>query len=153
MANWKLVNAENVEAFDCGGGYTSKMLTGDEMAGCQVININEGTLEPGGTTMAEGRGGCHEETEIYYIIEGKGDVVLDDLPVPVKAGDIIIIPGGVWHWIDNRRSGTPFKLFTFWPKQEQNGVYFARKKAWGTSVKYIDSDYTEKRIGGKKQHG
>jgi uncharacterized cupin superfamily protein len=150
MAKWKLVNSENVEPFVCDDVYSSKMLTGDEMAEHQVININEGTLKPGGTTRGEGRGGVHEETEIYYIIEGEGDVVLDDVHVPVKAEDIIVIPGGTWHWIDNSKSDKPFRLFTFWPKQEQNGVFHERLKAWGTSVKYIDGDYTEERINGKK---
>jgi mannose-6-phosphate isomerase-like protein (cupin superfamily) len=150
MAKWKLVNAENVEALDCGNGYTSKMLTGDEMAEHQVININEGTLEAGGTTMGTGRGAAHEETEIYYIIEGEGDVVLDDVHVPVKAEDIIIIPGGTYHWIDNRGSNKPFRLFTLWPKQEQNGVFHERLKQWGTSVRNKDVNYTEKRIGQKK---
>ena len=43
---WTLVNAENVVPYVCGPDYSSKMLTGDEMAGQQVININEGTLQP-----------------------------------------------------------------------------------------------------------
>ena len=54
---WKLVNAENVEAFVCDETYSSKMLTGDEMAGQQVININEGTLQPHCRT----EGGAHDE--------------------------------------------------------------------------------------------
>ena len=37
---WKLVNAENVVGY-VDGDYESKMLTGDEMAGMPVININE----------------------------------------------------------------------------------------------------------------
>jgi mannose-6-phosphate isomerase-like protein (cupin superfamily) len=94
----------------------------------------------------DGKGGVHEDTEIYYILEGAGDVVLDDVPIPVKPGDMIVIPGGVHHWIDNRKSDKPFRLFTFWPKQEQNGVYFERLKAWGTSVRYVDENYTEKRL-------
>jgi mannose-6-phosphate isomerase-like protein (cupin superfamily) len=150
VAKWKLVNAENVKPFVCDDVYSSKMLTGNEMAGQPVININEGTLKPGGTTMGDGRGGVHEETEIYYIIEGEGFVVLDDVPVPVKAEDIIVIPGGVYHWIDNRNSDKPFRLFTFWPKQEQNGVYFERLKTWGTSVRNVDDNYTEKRLKQKK---
>jgi mannose-6-phosphate isomerase-like protein (cupin superfamily) len=150
MAKWKLVNAENVQPYVCDDVYSSKMLTGDEMAGQQTININEGTLKPGGTTKGDGRGGVHEETEIYYIIEGKGDVVLDDVPVPVKAEDIIIIPGGVYHWIDNSKSDKPFRLFTLWPKQEQNGVYHERLKKWGTSVKNVDNEYPENRLKEKK---
>ena len=40
----------------------------------------------------------------------------------------------------------PFKLFTLWPQQEQNDVYFVRKNAWGTSMKYVDSEYLRKRM-------
>ena len=35
---WKLVNAENVEAYVCDETYSSKMLTGDEMAGMPAAN-------------------------------------------------------------------------------------------------------------------
>jgi mannose-6-phosphate isomerase-like protein (cupin superfamily) len=147
MAKWKLINAENVEPFICDENYSSKILTGDEMAEHQVININEGTLKPGGTTAGpSGHGAAHELTELYYIIEGEGDVVLDDVPVKVKAEDIIIIPGGVYHWIDNSKSDKPFRLFTLWPKQEQNGVFHERLKAWGTSVRNKDPNYTDNRI-------
>ena len=60
------------------------------------------------------------------------------------------IPGGVFHYIDNLDCDKPFKLFTLWPEQEQNGVFFVRQKAWGTSVKNVDDHYTEKRLGFKK---
>lgn len=142
---WTLVNAENVEAFVCDDTYSSKMLTGDEMAGMPVININEGTLKPGCRT----EGGAHDDTEIYYMVDcGENTFVwLDDDCVPVKNGDIIIIPPHVFHWIDNTKSDKPFKLFTFWPRQEQNGVYFTRQAAWGTSVRYKDDQYTQKRVG------
>lgn len=114
-------------------------------------------MKPGRTTRDKGRCSVHEETEIYYIIENEGDVVLDDVRVQVKAEDIIIIPDGTWHWIDNSKSDKPFWLFTLWTKQEQNGVFHKRLKAWGISVKYIDGDYTEGRIGekitvGKERH-
>ena len=44
---------------------------------------------------------------------------------------------------------TDFKLFTLWPDQKQNGVYFERMKAWGKSMKYVDEEYVEKRKVGK----
>ena len=65
---WTLVNAENVVPYVCDETYSSKQLTGDEMAGFPVININEGTLKGGCRTS----GGAHENTEIYYIVEGIG---------------------------------------------------------------------------------
>jgi mannose-6-phosphate isomerase-like protein (cupin superfamily) len=149
---WKLINAENVEPYVYDEMYSSKLLTGDEMAGRQVININEGTMQPGGSNKGDDeKGSLHEETEIFYIIEGKGCVVLDGESVPVKAEDIIVIPGGVSHWIDNRKSDTHFRLLTFWPRQEQNAMYFTRKEAWGgASMRYKDPDYLEKRLKQKK---
>jgi len=142
---WTLVNAENVVSFVCGDTYSSKMLTGDEMAGMQAININEGTLKPGSRTA----GGAHEEVEIYYIVDGEGDVWLDEDRVPVKNGDIIIIPPHVFHWIDNTKSDKPFVLFTLWHRQEDNEVFHLRKESWGTSVKNVDDQYTQKRLQGK----
>ena len=141
---WSLVNAENVVPY-VDGDYESRMLTGDEMAGMQVININEGTLAAGGKTA----GGAHDDTVIYYIIDCDEDtyVWLDDDRVPTKNGDIIIIPPHVFHWIDNSKGRKPYRIFTFWPKQEQNGVFFVRQKAWGTSVRNLDDKYVEKRLG------
>jgi len=143
--NWSLVNSENVSPFVCSDFYSSKLLTGDEMAGMPVININEGTLKAGFRT----EGGAHEQVEIYYIVDGVGDVWLDEDRIPVKNGDIIIIPPHVFHWIDNTKSDKPFVLFTFWQKQEDNDVYHERYNAWGTSEKSIDTQYTEKRLQGK----
>lgn len=143
---WTLVNAENVVPYVCDETYSSKQLTGDEIAGFQVININEGTLKAGHRTG----GGAHEETEIYYIVAGSGILWLDEDHFPVKPGDIIVIPPHVFHWIDNTMNKEDFKLFTLWPKQEQNDVYFTRKEAWGTSIKYVDEDYTKKRMESEK---
>lgn len=144
---WTLVNSENVVPYVCGPDYSSKMLTGDEMAGQQVINMNEGTLQAHMRT----EGDAHEKTEIYYMID-VGDpsyVVLDNEHIKVKNGDIIIIPGGVFHYIDNLDCDKPFRLITLWPQQEDNGLFFVRQNAWGTSVKNVDDSYTEKRLGFK----
>ena len=85
---WSFVNAENVVPYVCDETYSSKQLTGDELAGFPVININEGTLKGGCRTG----GGAHEDTEIYYIVEGSGILWLDEDSIPVKPGDIIVIP-------------------------------------------------------------
>lgn len=139
---WTLINAENVVPYVCSESYSSKQLTGNEIAGLPVININEGTLI--GHSRTEG--GAHEETEIYYIIEGNAILWLDDDSIPVKPGDIIVIPPHTWHWIDNTMNDNIFKIFTFWPTETQNGVFFARKKEWGTTIKVFDEEYQEKRL-------
>ena len=83
-------------------------------------------------------------------MEGSGILWLDDESIPVKPGDIIIIPPHVYHWIDNTMNQADFKLFTLWGRQEENETYFVRKNAWGTSMKYVDEAYLEKRMGQKE---
>jgi quercetin dioxygenase-like cupin family protein len=136
MADRTPINAENIKPFACNESYSSKLLTGGELAGEPIININEGTLTGGERTG----GAAHDKTEIYYIVRGSGDVWLDEDRYPVKPGDIIIIPPGVFHWIDNRMNREPFVLFTFWHRQEDNGVYHKRLKEWGVTVKTIDQE-------------
>jgi len=147
---WKLVNAENVVPYVCGPEYSSRMLIGDEMAGHPVINVNEGTLAPHTQTG----GGVHELTEIYYVAKCKDGccyVGLDDEKLLVKNGDFIVIPGGVFHWIDNTQSDEEFKIITFWTRQEENELFFTRFNAWGTSVRNLDDDYTAKRMAASKE--
>lgn len=146
---WKLVNSENVVPYVCGPEYSSRMLIGDEMAGHPVINVNEGTLAPHTQTG----GGVHEQTEIYYVARCKDNccyVGLDDKKLLVKNGDFIVIPGGVFHWIDNTQSDEEFKIITFWSRQEENELFFTRFNAWGTSVRNLDEEYTEKRLAASK---
>lgn len=57
MAKGRLVNANNVKPFVCDETYSSKLLIGDEVAGCEVINVNEGTLGAHQKTA----GGTHEK--------------------------------------------------------------------------------------------
>ena len=143
---WLLANAENTVPFECDDAYSSRMLTGDEMAGMPVANINHGTLKARKNTG----GGVHDETEIYIILScGDGSAVwLDKDRLPAKCGDIIVIPPGVFHWIENEKCDQPFVLLTVWQRQEQNQTYFARLKAWGTSVRLEDPNYMEKRLAG-----
>ena len=41
MAQGRLINSKNVKPFICDETYSSKLLIGDEVAGCEVINVNE----------------------------------------------------------------------------------------------------------------
>lgn len=41
-------------------------------------------------------------TELYYVLEGEGSVVLDGVPQPVRKGSIVHIPPGVVHGAQGR---------------------------------------------------
>ena len=138
------INRDMIEGFVCDDVYTSYMMTGDELLneGEHMINCNMGDLKPHSSLA----GSAHEDMEIYYVVNcAKGAKVVTGQDIPgedeetdydVKPGDFIIITGGVLHWIDNRDCDETFTIMTMWPKQEQNGCYFARKDAWGKSFKF-----------------
>ena len=43
------------------------------------------------------RGHQHTQTELYFIISGEGEVVVDGEATPVSAGDAVLIPGDAEH--------------------------------------------------------
>lgn len=138
MNNSFLVNTDKLEAFKFDDAYSSTMLMGDELAGEKVINVNWGTLKPH-TRLG---GGTHQKTELYFVfkcqdgaevVTGKGE---NEIRYKVKPGDLVYIPSGCFHWIDNRMCDEEFVIITLWPNQEDNGAYHERFASWGTSFKF-----------------
>ncbi len=134
------INKDMLEPYVCDDVYTSIMVMGDELVGEPAINLNQGILKPHSRLA----GGAHEKAEIYYVVScGKNAKVVTGQDLPddeetvynVKANDIIFIPGGCFHWIDNRDCDEPFVIMTMWPNQEDNGLFHVRLKDWGTSFK------------------
>lgn len=141
MKKSTFISEDMLEPYVCNEAYSSVMLMGEELVGEPAINMNCGTLQPH-TRLG---GGSHEKAEIYYVVScqegaevvtGTGKEGDEEIHYKVKAGDTIFIPGGVFHWIDNRNCDEVFKIMTLWPKQELNDMYFVRREAWGTSFRY-----------------
>ena len=132
------INADMLEPY-CSEVYRSTMLMGEELTSEPgTINVNHGVVSP----HARLGGGVHEDAELYFVFrcdEGAA-VVLgkdnDEKRLEVKPGDLIYIPGGLFHWIDNRPCDHEFLIITLWPKQEQNEMYFVRKEAWGECFRF-----------------
>jgi mannose-6-phosphate isomerase-like protein (cupin superfamily) len=51
------------------------------------------------------------QEEVYYIFEGRGQVVIEDEPHRIEAGDVVFIPDGEVHYLVN--DGTA-NLGLFW---------------------------------------
>jgi mannose-6-phosphate isomerase-like protein (cupin superfamily) len=43
------------------------------------------------------RGHTHEPAEVYYIVSGRGEVLVDDVTYPVTSGDAVWIPPNAEH--------------------------------------------------------
>lgn len=54
-------------------------------------------IEAGGTSYRHRL----KQDEVYYILEGSGDMHIDEEICAVSVGDAIHIPGGCEQWIDN----------------------------------------------------
>ena len=86
-----VTSREAVEPFTTKDGSTIRELhhTGSQ-------SLAEATLEPGQATERH----YHAVTEeIYYLVEGTGEMELDGDRRSVSPGDAILIPPGAWHQI------------------------------------------------------
>lgn len=131
------VDVKKVKPLAFGEKYESRMILDHVITGRDnVIQINHGTVKAG---YALG-GAAHEEDEIYYILSGHGKLQLDDEIIDVAGDQVIFIPAGVFHALDNRESDEDLCILTFWRDWRFNDAYETRLKAWGKSFKTIDED-------------
>jgi len=131
------VDVHKVKPLVFGTEYESRMILDHAITGRDnVIQMNHGTVKAG---CALG-GGVHEEDEIYYILSGKGKLQLDDKIVDVAADQVIFIPAGCFHALDNRESQEDMCILTFWRDWRFNEAYTARIEQWGKSFKTIDEE-------------
>ena len=131
------VDVKNVTPLVFGESYESRMILDHVITGRDdVIQINHGTVKAG---YALG-GAAHEEDEIYYILSGTGKLRLDDEIIDIAGGQVIFIPAGCFHALDNTASSEDMCILTFWRDWRFNDAYEERIKQWGKSFKTVDED-------------
>ena len=60
--------------------------------------LSSTTMKPGKSTS----GHIHKgQEEVYYFIKGKGTMYLDDVPMQVGPGDVVLIEDGVHHRVES----------------------------------------------------
>ena len=89
------------ESFTTKDGSTIRELLGLPTSSARNQSLAEAMLPPGGATR---RHYHRESEEIYYVVEGSGELELDGELARVGPGDAILIPPGAWHEI--RAGGT-----------------------------------------------
>ena len=82
---------------------------------CQLVLM---ALKPKEEIGAE----VHKLDQFFRVEEGSGEVVLDGVRTPIRAGFAVVVPAGVNHNIIN--TGTvPMKLYTIYaPPNHRDGV-------------------------------
>ena len=131
------VDVDRVKPLIFGKEYESRMILDHVITGRDdVIQINHGTVKAG---YALG-GATHDEDEIYYILSGHGKLQLDEKIVDIAPNQVIFIPAGCFHALDNRDSDEDMCILTFWRDWRFNDAYETRVKLWGKSFKTLEED-------------
>jgi mannose-6-phosphate isomerase-like protein (cupin superfamily) len=111
---------DDAEAFTTADGSTIRELLGLPTAPVRNQSLAEATLEPGQATERH----YHAEAEeIYYLVEGSGEMEVDGERGEVTVGDSILIPPGAWHQIRAREGRLRF-LCCCAPAYRHEDTYF-----------------------------
>ena len=57
----------------------------------------------------------HPQTDqLFFIVEGKGEAIIENKPTILEEGQVLFVPAGVRHDIKNALKGRDLKLFTLY---------------------------------------
>jgi quercetin dioxygenase-like cupin family protein len=93
------------EAFTTKDGSTIRELLGLPTSSARNQSLAEATLAPGQATQ---RHYHRASEELYYLLEGSGEMEIDGDRREVASGDAILIPPGAWHQIRAGADGVRF---------------------------------------------
>lgn len=98
-----VVNINRVEPFTTVDGSEIREILAHRNSSIRNQSLAEARLPPGGATTPH-----HHPLaeEIYYLLEGAGEMTIDGEMRRVEAGDAIAIPPGAIHTIKNVGAGT-----------------------------------------------
>lgn len=84
----------DAKPFTTADGSTIRSLLDLSVAPVRNQSLAEATIAAGGATV---RHYHREAEELYYLLDGSGEMELDGELRRVRAGDAILIPPGAWH--------------------------------------------------------
>jgi mannose-6-phosphate isomerase-like protein (cupin superfamily) len=103
-------------------GSTIRELCGLPTGGTVNQSLAEASLEPGQTTDRH----YHAETEeIYFVLEGEGELEVDGDRERVREGDAVPIAPGAWHQLRNVGEGPLRILCCCAPPYRHEDTFFA----------------------------
>jgi mannose-6-phosphate isomerase-like protein (cupin superfamily) len=107
--------------FTTADGSTIRELLGLPTGGTELQSLAEATLAPGQATRRHYHG---ETEEIYFVLEGAGEIELDGDRGQVSPGDAVPIPPRAWHQIRNAGSEPLRFLCCCAPPYRHEDTYF-----------------------------
>ncbi len=112
---------ELAEPFTTADGSTIRVLLDRDAGSAVNQSLADASLEPGQATQRH----YHAVSEeIYYVLEGDGELEVDGEWARVGPGDAVLLPPGVWHQIRAGASGVRF-LCCCAPPYAHEDTFFA----------------------------
>jgi mannose-6-phosphate isomerase-like protein (cupin superfamily) len=103
---------------------------------CQLVVM---ALKPKEEIGAE----VHHLDQFFRVEDGTGEVILDDVRTPIRAGFAIVVPAGARHNIVNTGS-VPLKLYTLYaPPNHRDGVVHHTRADAEADTEHFDGKTTE----------
>ncbi len=80
------------------------LLRGEDISpGSNILSMNEAYLEPGQEVEEHQH---PDAEEVFFILSGEGMMLVDGQPVPLTAGNLLLIEPGERHLLRNNRTDT-----------------------------------------------
>ncbi len=107
-------------------GFSTNLLIGEINSGSNEISIQTTDVEPGKRQFLH----SHVQEQCYYIISGKGLMIIDDKQEEVKKGDAVFVPSNTNHGIKNSGKKTLTYLTANQPfgKQREEEIWAGSEK-------------------------
>lgn len=94
----KIVNLSNASTIETRHGSVIRPLIDRTTSDITQCSVAEESLPPGHAVTPH----FHRATEeVYYVLEGSGEMTIGDETELVAAGDAVFIPTGKWHSLRN----------------------------------------------------
>lgn len=93
------------------GEVSWRTLVSADRSPSRALTVGIAEVEPGRTTRP--RPHRHAEAEVYHVLSGEGEVTIDGVRHPVRAGATVYIPGYASHVATNTGPGLLRILYVF----------------------------------------
>jgi mannose-6-phosphate isomerase-like protein (cupin superfamily) len=113
---------DGAEPFTTADGSTIRSLLDRSNAPVAHQSLAEATIPAGEATV---RHYHRESEEIYYLVEGAGEMELDGERARVGPGDAVLIPPGAWHQIRAAEAGPVRLLCACAPPYRHEDTFFS----------------------------
>ncbi len=92
--------------------HTRNLVGGASPIQCQNFSLGHVELEPNGGQVPWHN---QDQEEIYFIVEGSGEMCLGDERRTVEAGQAVLIPPGVYHQLTNTGEDPMVMIYCYGP--------------------------------------